>query len=133
MSSNNSNQTPYLRTTRSFPKESEKLPLEMDKSYLDIANAVNNRTIGIYTTNKPTETGESWFYNKGQKQQTLRQIYNIKSSASFNHGLNFSSIAFFTKITGIGFDGTNYSSASDTVVVTTTAGATAGGVLPTPP
>lgn len=108
MSSNNLNQSPFLRTTRSFPKDSDKLPLEMDKSYLDIANAVNNRVIGIYTTNTPTTTGESWFYNKAQKQQTLRKLYSITSSAAFNHGLNFNSIASFTKITGIGFDGTNY-------------------------
>lgn len=71
------NQTPYLKTTRNFPEEAKDLSYEMDKSYLEIAGAVNNRTIGIYPTNAPSVTGNSYFVSKAQKQQSLRQVYSF--------------------------------------------------------
>jgi len=108
MSTNVSNQVPYLRTTRNFPEDPQALRVEINRSYLDIAQKVNERVIGLFTPNKPTITGEAWFQNTGRRQQSLRQIYEITSNASFNHGLNFQNISFFTVIRGIGFDGTNY-------------------------
>ncbi len=108
MSSNVSNQMPYLRTSRTFPEEAQPLSVELTRSYLDIAEKVNDRTIGIFVPNKPVITGESWFLNTGKKQQTLRQIYPITSTAAFNHGINFLNVERFTVIRGIGFDGTNY-------------------------
>jgi hypothetical protein len=108
MTANVINRSPYLRTTRDFPVESEKISQELDKAYLDIANAVNLRTIGIFPSNKPVATGESWYYFENRKQQSLRQIYNLNSFVSFNHGINFTSVANFSKITGTLFDGTNY-------------------------
>jgi hypothetical protein len=108
MSSNIVNQVPYLRTSRSFPQEAQPLSVEINKSYVDVANAVNNRTIGIFTINRPTVNGESWFITKGQKQQAFRQIYDITSTAAFNHNINFQNVERFTVIRGIGFDGTNY-------------------------
>ena len=79
MSANVSNQTPYLRTTRDFPIDAAKLSEEVDKTYLDVANAVNQRTIGIYPANKPAVTGNAFFIS-GQKQQSLRQIYSFTST-----------------------------------------------------
>lgn len=108
MSSNIVNQVPYLRTSRNFPQEAQPLSVEMNKSYVDVANAVNNRTIGIYTINRPCVNGESWFITSGQKQQAFRQIYDISSTAAFNHNINFQNVERFTVIRGIGFDGTNY-------------------------
>jgi hypothetical protein len=108
MTSNVSNQVPFLRTTRTFPEEAQPLSVELTRSYLDIAEKVNDRTIGIFATNKPIVTGESWFLNTGKKQQTLRQIYPITSAAAFNHNINFQNVTTFTVIRGIGFDGTNY-------------------------
>ncbi len=108
MTANVLNRSPYLRTTRDFPVDSQKLSEELDKSYLDIASAVNLRTIGIYPSNKPVSTGESWYYNQNIKQVSLRQVYNLTSLASFDHGLNFNTIANFSKVTGTLFDGTNY-------------------------
>jgi len=108
MSSNVSNQMPYLRTSRTFPEDAQPLSVELTRSYLDIAEKVNDRTIGIFVPNKPTITGESWFLNTGKKQQTLRQIYPITSTAAFAHGINFLNVERFTVIRGIGFDGTNY-------------------------
>jgi hypothetical protein len=106
--SNVVNQSPFLRTSRSFPREAEKLTIEVDKSYIDIANAVNSRTIGIFPTGRPALTGESWFLNVNQRQQSFRQVYNITSYASFNHGINFDEVSAFTVIRAVGFDGTNY-------------------------
>lgn len=108
MSSNVSNQMPYLRTSRTFPEEAQPLSVELTRSYLDIAEKVNDRVIGIFVPNKPAITGESWFLNTGKKQQTLRQIYPITSTAAFDHGINFLNVERFTVIRGIGFDGTNY-------------------------
>lgn len=108
MTANVLNKTPFLRTSRDFPEDAKMLSIEIDKTYLDIANAVNVRTIGVFPSNKPVVTGESWFYFKNQKQQSLRQIYNLSSLASFSHGLQFNSIANFSKITGTLFDGTDY-------------------------
>lgn len=68
------NRTPYLRTTRDF-KNKDELSETLDKAYIDIAQAVNNRTIGIFPVNLPAITGESWVISMNQKQQTLRQVY----------------------------------------------------------
>lgn len=103
-----SNQVPFLRTSRSFPEESQPLSVELTRSYIDIAQKVNERVIGIFPATKSAVTGESWFLNTGKKQQTLRQVYPITSTAAFNHGINFQNVERFTVIRGIGFDGTNY-------------------------
>jgi len=87
MSSNVVNQIPYLRTSRNFPEEISELTVQVNKSYVDIATAVNYRTIGIFPTNRPAITGESWFINANPRQQTLRQVYTFTSTASINHGI----------------------------------------------
>lgn len=108
MMTNVINQIAYLRTSRNFPQEIPVLVEEISKTYIDIANAVNNRTISLFPTNRPAITGESWFVNQNQRQQSLRQVYNITSYAAFNHGIDFNSVYFFSVIRGIGYDGTNY-------------------------
>jgi hypothetical protein len=102
--------SPFLQRQRNFPVEDlQVLGVEIDKTYIDIASRVNERTIGIYATNIPIQTGESWYFTgNSNKQQTLRQVYSITSYAAFNHGINFSSVSTFTVIRGIGYDGTNY-------------------------
>ena len=71
------NPNPYLRTTREFPQDIKQLTQEVNKSYLDIANAVNARTIGIFGVARPSVTGESWYIFGNRRQQTARQIFNI--------------------------------------------------------
>lgn len=107
MTTNIINQVAYLPTSRNFPREVNQLIVELDKSYIDIANAVNNRIISIFPTNVAAINGESWFLNN-ERQQGFRQIYSINNFAAFDHNLNFNSIATFTAIRGIGFDGANY-------------------------
>ena len=105
------NQTSFLRTSREFPNDPQLLTLELDKSYVDIANAVNSRTIGIFPVNRNVLTGESWFYNKNQKQNTLRQVYRFSTFTnplSIPHGINTTTIGGFTRIYGTATNGTNW-------------------------
>jgi hypothetical protein len=81
------NQVAYLRTSREFPEEIRQLALENNKAYIDTANAVNARIIGIFPVTRPAITGESWFLRGNQRQQTLRQVYTFSSTASINHGV----------------------------------------------
>jgi hypothetical protein len=103
----NNNRVPYLRTSRKFPTEIKQLTLEIDRSYIDIANAVNNRTIGIFPSNESGVTGESWYIYNNQKQQTLRQVYVFTSTASINHNITVTTISQFVRCWGSYTDGTN--------------------------
>ncbi len=87
MSSNVVNQSPYLRTTREFPEQIEQLSVEVNKAYVDTANAVNNRTISIFPTSRPAINGESWFINNNQRQQAFRQVYTFTTTANIPHNI----------------------------------------------
>lgn len=108
MSTNVVNQIAYLRTSREFPTDIGDLTVEINKSYVDTANAINSRTIGIFPVNRPAITGESWFYRANQKQQTLRQLYTFTSAGSIDHGINVSQIGGFTRIYGTFTNGSSW-------------------------
>jgi hypothetical protein len=104
MTTNVINQVPYLRTSRQFPEDLPELCVQVNKSYIDIATAVNNRTIGIFPTNRPAVTGESWYFSS-QRQQTLRQIYSFGAIAPGTEldiptGIEPINIVRFTRIYG---------------------------------
>ena len=102
------NRSAYLRTSREFPEDDIRLlSIQVDKSYIDIANAVNNRIIGIFSRDKPSITGESYFINNGVRQQTLRQIYTFETTASIDHGISVVIPNQFTQCYGSYTDGTN--------------------------
>jgi len=107
MSVNIVNQSPYLRTSREFPKDMDQLTGELSKNYIDIANGVNIRTIGIYPTNRPAIIGDSWYIG-GKKYQGLRQIYEITGTGAIPHGIDVPSIKGFTDIYGTFTDGTSW-------------------------
>jgi len=73
------NNSPYLRTTREFPEDLHDLAFQSNKAYLEVANAVNQRTIGIFPVNKPSITGEQWYVKSNVKEQSLRQVYTFGS------------------------------------------------------
>jgi hypothetical protein len=75
MSANVVNQMPFLRTSRNFPEEIGQFTVEVNKAYVDTANAVNNRTISLFPSDRPAINGESWFQVGNLKQQGFRQIY----------------------------------------------------------
>ena len=103
------NQVAYLRTSREFPEELQGLTVQVNKSYIDIANAVNNRIIGLFPTDRSAVTGENWFVSLNQRNQSFRQVYVFTSTAALAHGLSFfSSISYFTRIWGQFTDGTNW-------------------------
>jgi hypothetical protein len=105
---NNVLQVPFLRTSRNFPLEAQPLAVEVNRSYVDVANAVNVRTIGIFSTNRPALTGETWFVIDNQRQQTFRQVYNFTAAGNIAHGISFQNITAFTKPSGSFTDGTNW-------------------------
>src|SRR5258708_30403752 len=103
------NQVAFLRTTREFPEELHQLTVEVNKTYVDIANSVNNRTISIFPTTRPVLNGENWFLNSSIRQQGLRQVYTFTTTSAINIGFKFSSIAQFSpKCYGTFTDGTNW-------------------------
>jgi len=102
------NQAPYLRTSRDFPEEAHQLSVELTRSYIDIAARVNDRIIGIFPTNRPAVTGESWYTAGQQRSQTLRQVYLVTGAGSIVHGINTSNIGGFTRIYGTFTNGTNW-------------------------
>lgn len=108
MSSNVVNQVAFLRTSRNFPQDIQQLTVEVDKAYVDTANAVNNRTISIFPTTRAAINGESWFITNNQRQQGLRQVYTFTSTASIAHGIDFTKISRFTRNFGEFTDGTNW-------------------------
>jgi hypothetical protein len=103
-------QSPYLRDQRQFPNDDLKeLANQVDHAYIDIATKLNSRTIGVFANNFQIVTGESWYLQgSSQKQQTLRQVYQVAGYGAVNHGIDFATVSTFTVIRGIGFDGTNY-------------------------
>lgn len=101
--------SPYLPRQRNFPsRTTEELAIEIDKTYIDLATSINSRTIGLYSVNRPSITGDVW-YIQGQpkRQQSLRQVYVFTSTASIVHGIDFTGIGSFTKLYGTYTDGTN--------------------------
>lgn len=102
------NQVPYLRTSRTFPDELLQLTVEVDKAYVDTANAVNNRTISIFPTTRPAINGESWFLIGNQKQQGFRQAYTFTTTGNIAHGIESNDISRFVRTFGEFTDGTNW-------------------------
>lgn len=108
MSTNVVNQVAYLRTSRMFPPELEQLSVEVDKAYIDTANAINNRTISIFPTSRAAINGESWFLIGNQKQQGFRQAYPFTTTGNIAHGIEFNKISRFVRTFGEYTDGTNW-------------------------
>ena len=99
---------PYLPVQRQFPNtDIRELAGQMDRVYRDIASKVNERTIGVYGLNNQVITGESWFLT-ATRQQALREVYTFTAVGSIPHGINVSTVTYFTNDTYGDFtDGTN--------------------------
>lgn len=108
MSTNVVNQVAFLRTSRLFPEDAKELTLEINKTYVDIANAVNSSVDGIFPVNQPAITRESWFLTKNTKQQSLRQIYTFTTNADIPIGFKFNKVDKFVRIYGTYTDATNW-------------------------
>jgi len=106
MSANITNQVAYIRTSRVFPDDKDELKLELTKAYIDTANAVNARTIGIYPKNVAAITGNGYYFNN-QKQQTLRQVYTFTGAGNIAHQIKFFNPGMMVQGFGSYTDGTN--------------------------
>ena len=89
----------YLRTSRDFPEDNQALRVEISRAYIDTANSVNNRTIGVFPIGRPAINGEDWFLPQ-RKFQGQRQVYQITGAGNYPHGINTSQINGFTRIYG---------------------------------
>lgn len=113
MMTTNLQNSPYLQRQRNFPsKDIKELSGQLDITYIDIAQKINDRTVGLFAINFPVITGEAW-YLQGQprKQQTLRQVYIITGPGpviTIPHGIILTQISGFTKIYGTFTNGTNW-------------------------
>lgn len=108
MSSNVVNQTAFVRTSRDFPKDdADQLSVELGKAYIDTANAINSRMIGLFPTNKPAQNGEEW-YITNIRQQGFRKVFSFTGTAPIKHGIDFTSVDRFTRMFGTYTDGTNW-------------------------
>lgn len=103
------NSTPFLRMIRHFPMTADALAEEVNKAYLDTARVVNDRTIGLFPTQKSAITGEAWYVTKNQKQQSFRQVYTFTAAGNIDHMIDFANtVERFTKCQGSFTDGTNF-------------------------
>lgn len=114
MSSNIVNQQPFIRSTWDFPKDGPSMSVEMNRSYLELAQFVNARTIGLFPTNRPAQGGEQWFIPPDQNQPlasqrvyNFRQVYTVGAIAAATptttipHGIDiFQNVSFMTKCQG---------------------------------
>lgn len=97
------NQIAYLPTSRNFPQEMGQLSIELSKTYIDTANAVNNRTISIFPVTIPALNGESWFLTN-QRQQGFREVYSfgtIAAGTELHIPTNIKNFYTFTRIYGV--------------------------------
>lgn len=108
------NQAPYLFTSRRFPNEDmAELATQIDIAYLDIANKVNDRTISLFPTTRPAQTGEKWFIENNRRQEGFRQVYNFTTSNpasidAITHNIRAIDLERFVRLYGTYTDGTNW-------------------------
>lgn len=103
-------QAPYLREQRQFPYDDlRELANQSDHAYIDIAQKVNSRIIGAFAVGNQMVTGERWYLaGSSQVQQTLRQVYTFTAAGNIAHGINFTTVSYFTRIYGAIYNGTNW-------------------------
>jgi hypothetical protein len=87
MSSSVANKSSMVRSSRKFPEDPELLTTELTRSWTEIANAINDRVIGLISTS-PTITGKQYSYGS-KKLGSLWQLFQFSdSSLTINHQIN---------------------------------------------
>lgn len=89
MTTSTINTAPYLRTIRKFPEDAKLLATELTRGWIETANCVNQRVIGLLSSSNPTVTGTTYYLSgSNKKQQSLQQIYAFDDlHLSINHGI----------------------------------------------
>ncbi len=96
--------SPLLSGTRYFPEDSLLLQREIINAYVDIANAVNAREIGIYSLQQEV-TGQKFFIQRNSASSDVgRKCFQIPSilngTTTIPHGIDIQGITVFTHIYG---------------------------------
>jgi hypothetical protein len=98
------NQNPYLRTSRQFPTDISNLVVELNTMYNEVSTYSNLRTIGLFATNRSSITGEGWYLNSSNKQQSIRQVYTlagpVSATTTIPHNIPSGSYTNFIRIWG---------------------------------
>jgi len=108
------NTVPYIKSSREFPSDPNDLSVVITRTYIEIAASINERTIGLFPVTKSAITGEAWFVDNNQKQQTLRQVYTFTTTANIPHNIElsgattFANVSRFTRCFGAFTDGPNW-------------------------
>ena len=108
MAGNESSVTAFLRRQRDFSNDINSLPAELNRAYIDLANYINNREIGVYVSNIRAYNGQSWYLANNRKQDGLRSVYPITGPGSYPHNIDLTQINAITNITGTATNGTNW-------------------------
>ncbi len=102
------NQVAYIKSSREFPADLDQIANILTRSYVEIANAINDRTIGLFPSNKAAITGNAYYVFQNKKQQSLRQVYTFTTTANIPHSINFIEVAYIGAMYGQYTDGTNW-------------------------
>ncbi len=88
------NTSPLLRSQRDFPKDNmQALTVELDKAYIDIAQKVNDRMIGLFALDTQLPNGNIYYFQgSSSRRGGLRKMFNFTASGSIEHEINFSSV-----------------------------------------
>lgn len=93
--------SPFIPTYREFPVEdSHNLQKQLVNSYVQVSNAVNNKTIGNFATNQ-VPNGERWFPAPGQQrlrdgQRIVLEFTSIlNGTTTIPHGIRWTKITRF--------------------------------------
>jgi hypothetical protein len=94
------NQVSYLKSSREFPSDINQIANILTRAYPEIANAINERTIGLFPSSRPAITGNAYYVFQNKKQQSFRQTYVFTTTANIPHGINFIEVAYIGAMYG---------------------------------
>lgn len=110
MTTNTINTAPYLRTYRKFPEDATLLAKELTRGWIETANCVNQRVIGLLSSSSPTVTGTTYYLSgPSDKQQSLQRIFTFsETNLTIDHGIAPNTYVLPIFISKSGYtDGTN--------------------------
>ena len=102
------NQVAYIKSSREFPQDLNQIANILTRSYVEIATAINARTIGLFPSNRSAITGNSYYVFKNQRQESFRQAYTFTTTANIIHGIDLPTTAYIASMYGQYTDGTNW-------------------------
>ena len=98
---------PYIKSSREFPPDLSMISMILTRTYIEVANAINLRSIGLFPVTRPAITGNSYFISKNLEQQSIRQVYTFTTTANIPHTIP-TTIDYIVSMYGQYTDGTNW-------------------------